>query len=409
MAGKLQQLLERSSREGCPSTSLTVGGRLHDSAIGAIYFAKSKGRLGADGEEARLVLKTLDLAEQNLWAVTFNNKRTTVRGLKATNAVFMSGSKTEAKEWRETWCSPQVWPEREGCKLAKVCWLDGGAIDRDGATSLVQLNEYLNEGLVGLTVSKHLGSVVPHVVHTHDVWISDATGFILQDYGGNSLMKSMGDLGLADFKSIVVQTLVALAIGQETIQLKHHDVHLDNVFVNRVKASDVVLTGPHKGARLDSAETWQYGLKRADGSELLLSVPHHGVLAKIGDFGLASVTDPDSKTRLERADYALLDATEFEWGSWNGTLLGQQSYDAVVFLCKFFLEDEVSRCPESHVKWARQVYKGIKAALPAVECSTIGRPFRGREGHMRIADILALPAFSEFHVLQDGVTAIRVY
>lgn len=32
------------------------------------------------------------------------------------------------------------------------------------------------------------------------------------------------------------------------------------------------------------------------------------------------MTDPESKTRIERIDYLDLDAAEIEWGSWNGNL-----------------------------------------------------------------------------------------
>jgi len=382
-------MLHKISKEGSPEKPVRVGGRLHDSAVGAIYYAQYK-----DDESQAFVLKSIDLNEQNLYAVTKNNKKTTIRGLDAKNILFLSNSKSEAKEWQTLWCKSDVYPERHNTVVAKVCWTEE-LINRDKAKQLVLCNEYLNEAMVGFVLTKHLR--VPHFVKTRDAWISEATGFVLQDFGGTSLYKSMVDLSIEQFRSIVLQTIVTLSIAQDLLSFKHHDVHLENVFVSNVKSSDTTSSGTPLG----SSKYWRYALKDSKGNPFTIHIEHCNKLAKLGDFGLSSITDIDSSIRYERADFPLLDSGEMEWGEWSGRLETQKPYDLLTFLSKFFMEDETSLCKSTHAKWAREVYKGIQSLMPECECSSIGRPFRNRTGSLHIADILLqLDLFQEFRTDQ---------
>lgn len=409
--------LRAASRAGQPKDSVHVGGRLTDSAIGAIYIAKSYAKSSPNGGQnggvsgpTMRILKSIDLNEQNVYAVVQGHK-TTVRGLPEEKALYLSNSYSDAKLWRSTWCTaegPQGDDEAaaERTAVAKVCWTEG-PLDRDLAKRVLRCNEYLTEAMVGLIVSEHVP--VPHFIKTHDAWISSdteqgPTGFILQDYGGSPLLKACVDLSLAEFQSVILQTLIALAVAQQCVALKHHDMHLDNVFVYRIKSP---VEGSSADAGSDSAvdssigrptgppgDYWAYTLKTSAGPKTFY-VRNKGLLAKIGDWGLASATEPTSATRVERVDYPLLDATETEWGQWCGALSGQESYDAVTLLSKMFLEDEVSMMSPAQVEWARKAYKAIVAVQPKIACSTIGRPFRGREGTLSASDILALPFFAE--------------
>lgn len=372
----LSRLIQKMSRAGRPKDPVKIKGRLHESAIGSIYFASMN-----DGES--VVAKTLDLNKQNIWSVSKNNSRTTLRGLSDCNVLFLCEERDEACEWASLWCDP--FEDRADVTIGKVAYL---TTVKNGQVVKMRLNEYLNEAVVGLIVSQHVGLKVPHIVRTRDAWIEDAKGHILQDYGGISLFKNMADLSLAEFKSIVMQILVTIAVGQETCELKHHDVHLDNVFINRLKASDTF-----NSVVLSSKPKWSYTLKGSKGP-VHVAIEHHGILAKLGDFGLSSASV--GPVRYERVDYPLLDAAEQEWGEWSGTLEGQKTYDAAVFLSKFFLDDERSKCPSKLSSWARECYASLRQAVPTLECSCIGRPLRGREGNMSCADILTLPIFSEF-------------
>ena len=369
--------LNKYSREGTPKHDVRLGGRLHDSALGSIYVAHVN-------SEKALILKSINLQDQNLFAVTVGQKRTTLRGLEASKIEYLTDSKTEAHEWLDTWkCSD------DSALVAKVCWVDG-PLARDGATKVKLCNEYLNEVMVGLIVSK---IKVPHFIKTQDAWIQNAKGYILQDYGGTTLIKKMLSLSFTEFKSVLLQVILAIAIGQTQAHLKHHDMHLENVFITELKDIE------HQGVPLKSKDSWSYSTHGTT-----LYVPQCGVLALIGDFGLASATD--NGTRYERLDMPLLDQGEADWGQWTGQL--QEAYDVLTFLSFFYLEEESSMCQKSHADWARSIYDAICKASPTpVRCSLRGRPMRNCHGEgLTMAAILALPVFDEFKVQRDSVRII---
>lgn len=406
--------LELASREGHPmfgQSSVTLGSKLFESALGSIYFAKLLNSKSFVKEQS-VILKTLDLKVQNTWAVTLFNKKTTLRNFSSSKVLFMHQDKNEAKEWLETWCH-KFGLGRESALLCKIAWICEDS-NRDGATKIMRLNEYLNEAMVGLILSKYLK--VPHFVKTHDAWISNATGFILQDYGGENMLKKMIDLDIKDFQSIVVQVLVTLAVAQNALHFKHHDLHLENVFINRLKEDDqIVLNG--QNVKLNSSEVWSYTLTKglqscesctgedksscgsddtSEASKTIIYIEHRGLLARIADFGLSSITDPETCTRYERVDYGLLDSTEAEWGQWSGTLEDQKMYDAVVFLSKFFGHEESNSCSSENIEWARILFRELKTKWPEIECSNIGRPLRFQEGRASVSEIFTLPCLQNF-------------
>lgn len=381
----MRQAAERllsASRTGRPRYQVKVGGRLHDSAIGSIYVAHVIGL-------PPCILKTLDLQDQNVWALTKNNKRTTVRGLDAANIVFMTNRKSEAREFQSTWASTLP----DGTLVSKIAFINGGLIKRDGATRLALCNEYLNEALVGLILSETIPKV-PHFVKTYDAWIQNCSGFILQDHAGQALGNTMCELSLVEFKSAVMQTLVALAIAESVANFKHHDVHLDNVFVARLGDSDALRATPN----------WTYVLGGPSGTRI--TIPHHGILARLGDFGLSAITDHRNKIRYERLDYELLDGAEMEWGRWTGTRDGLESYDIATFLSKFFLEQELAMCPKTHSDWAQGLYKALLSLDSTIQCSLIGRPHRGREGRITATQFLSHSIFDEWRPSEAGFESI---
>jgi hypothetical protein len=366
------------------------GGKLHSSAIGSIYYAVNT--------PTPCIIKTLDLGDQNIYCVSTSNQ-TTLRGTDSKHVLMIHNSKREARQWKDTWCNPDHWPHRSECSISKIVWLQE-SIHRDGALKLLRLNEYLCEAYVGILLAKQLK--VPHIAKSLEAYVdfddshdSRPCGHILQDYAGISLFKNMADLNLAQFKSIVMQILVTLALSQKYF-FKHHDVHLENIFYNKGT------TETWNQKLLTSSKTWTYKLDNG----LSICIEHQDILAKLGDFGLASITDLQSKTRIERVDYSILNGGEEEWGEWSGKLEGQKSYDIAVFLSKFFLDEEIAICPSENIKWAQSLYVAIQS-LTKMECSMIGRPFRGREGNFDIQDLFKLSVFAEFWASQEDTLQIN--
>jgi serine/threonine protein kinase len=372
--------LEVLSRQTDQNQRIKKGSILHESSLGGIYYAL--------GTPTKCIIKTFNLNDQNIYCIA-KTKRSTLRGLHEDKILYSTISKSDARDWLYTWCGRGF--DRASYRVCKIAWLTAQDIQRDGATKLMRVNEYLCESIVGLIVSQ---LKIPHIVRSHAAWIDCGIGHIVQDYAGHSLQKSMIDLSLDEFKSIIMQVLITLALTQDYCQLKHHDVHLENIFITKnIKES-------FEDVPLISKSSWSYTVGTSE-----FHIPHSGVLVKIGDFGLSSVTDPATKIRYERVDYSMLNGDDSEWGEWSGQLDGQQSYDVAVFLSKFFLEDECGMCPKTHSEWAQNLYIEMKKENH-MESTNIGRPIRGREGNIKITDLLKISIFDEFRVSKDSLKIV---
>lgn len=385
MSKSIRKFLKDASYNGRSKYEFEICGEIAESAIGKIQLVKVK------GQSMPWILKTLDLHEQNFYAMVQNLsvKKKTLRGSDISHLLFTSGSRTECRTWARTYY------KQTKTRLAKVAWISKDLeFERDSAKTLLLCNEFLNEACVGKLVSS---LNVPHVVKTYDAWINDGHGHILMDYGGMPLMRSMVDFSLQEMQSVVLQSLIFIAIGQTQFHLKHHDMHLDNIFINRVKEES------HNGTPLKSKPIWSYKLAE----DLVVYVPHQNILTKIGDFGLASITEMESKTRFERVDYNHLDSGEVEWGAWNGKLNGQKSYDIVTLLTKFFLEEELEMLPSSCTQWLHQLYQTLEDLDHNICASLIGRPLRDQEGNISCIEFFQKsPLLKPFLKVPDDMSLV---
>lgn len=377
----MYEFLSRAAYDGVSQYKVLSDTSVINTQIGDIRIVKLVDKPGM------FVIKTLDLDEQNVYAVTEDlaPHKKTLRGTHVDHIKLLTTSRSECKEW----CDIYGYSKNS---IAKVCYI-ATTIDRDGATTAILGNEYINESLI--TMAMNL-MPVPHFVVAHDAWITRGRGHILMDHGGQSLMNVMSEFKLPQIQSITLQVFMALQVGQDVAHLKHHDVHLDNIFVSSVQDHEF------KGMALGSSTHWKYTLHGAT-----YFVPHCNLLAKLGDFGLASASV--AKIRCERVDYPHLNAGELEWGDWNGTV--QKSYDIVTYLTKFFLADERSRIADECVAWISKVWAALqeleKAKGRRCLASVIGRPMSGLEGETSPADLLQHTLFDSFRVPVEG--ALELY
>jgi hypothetical protein len=381
LSSEIADALDKAAYEGVCKYKLTAATSLQETNIGEIKVVKIRDR------PELYVLKTLKLDEQNVYAVTkdLSIRKRTLRGTHNQHIVFIA-DKSECKEWCQCYRVSDL-------VIKKVCYITG-ELDRDRAKTVLLGNEYINEAAIGM-VAKFIP--LPHFVHTHDAYIKHGMGNILMDYAGQPMMRMMTEFSLDQFKSATMQTLLALHFAQEYVQMKHHDLHLDNVFIGMVHEQQ------HKGTKLSSAPAWKYTVADQD-----YFVPHMNLLVKLGDYGLASANI--GSLRFERVDYPMLDSCSMYWGAWNGKLDGNRSYDIVTYLTKFFLLDEASRLSEECLHWVYSLWDALhelhnNERMPIIG-SINGRPLRGHEGNVSPKEFLQHRVFDEFRVPKPCVEII---
>jgi hypothetical protein len=204
---------------------------------------------------------------------------------------------------------------------------------RDNAVGLTAFD---NESIVHLLLSDLAGDYTPHITEATDALRWRNTGYLVMERIActleDLLFKVCGDATSElerRFKndatvervtkeavvSIVFQALFALAFMQDACKLKHHDLHTNNVFIKEITADTTF-----RGDALKDAAWFHYHLHGRD-----FFVPNCGLLAKIGDFGMASL-DVHGK-RLGRTDIALFNDNPKKWGAWSTELDGNEGYD----------------------------------------------------------------------------------
>lgn len=221
--------------------------------------------------------------------------------------------------------------------------------DSEGARVIRKGNEYITEVSVGNCLHKYVNPHLPCATFCRNSanWKSSngLYGNIAMEDAGVSLNECIDKLSLEELQSVVCQVLVALSWAQKLVQFKHHDLHTGNVFVIRKNVQS----------------EW----KTPNG--VILRLPATSVRAIIADFGLSAATDPTTLTRHCRIDYSFLAVGSKAWGIWEHELMGNEGYDAVVFLRG---EQDTS----VHSQWLRSVMQLCRNLFPKLRVSKNDRP-----------------------------------
>lgn len=211
-------------------------------------------------------------------------------------------------------------------------------------------------------------------------------------------------LSTPEIRTIVFQILVALHVAQTRIGLKHHDLHTDNVFLlfldpaSQTHRLSLKLRRRLEAQLAEEQEEDKQPHWDTDAVEYVLGgrrfrVPHHGIVAKLGDYDLASAHHPGigACARVMRADLELLDVFEpneegiNEWGSWNGELVGHHGYDAQFFLGYVLSQPWTHKLAPSAIRFLSNVLTklGGRESITA-----IGRPQPGSVSNVTPLELL---------------------
>ena len=200
---------------------------------------------------------------------------------------------------------------------AKHTWVD---VSYSIQPSGCECNEFFNEAAICYLVKTHLADVpcfsraaiqgiFPSKFGMCEMQFTAVKGIDLED--------CLNSIPVEYIHSVIAQVLVSIRLGQQRIQLKHHDFHLKNILV-------------------EPRETpGQWIVDTPEGS---LCVPLL-MDATIIDFGLSSATDPTTGKRFKRIDECLLiqqddddSSSNGSWGVWGSELQGDEGYDMAMLV-----------------------------------------------------------------------------
>ena len=202
----------------------------------------------------------------------------------------------------------------------------------------VRMSNALNEVLVHALVSR-MSHLTPHVLASECYYVVESgKGYIFMERYPCTL--GMFDPPTAWWTvpnacALLFQVLHALHVAGQGLQLKHHDLHYNNVGIQSMHASTTF-----NGQRLSQCTHLKYTVGEEE-----FYLPNTGYLPKLADFGMASVT-LGAERRAYRGDLRLF--SEDRLGKFDEVFHGQRGYDMQTFLSGHV-------CPKMHAactRWA---------------------------------------------------------
>lgn len=213
-----------------------------------------------------------------------------------------------------------------------VKWL-ADHTDKDVTTTIISehitpasacFSEFVNESLCHLLLTDLVEKgVTPNLIMAFRAFTCGGKGYLLQERITTSLNEVLDEnpgMTCKDLAGFYLQVFATLHVLQNTCGFKHHDLHLNNVFVKRI---DDTMTW--KGVKMSEATHFTYDL----GGGVVLTFPNNGYIVKIGDFGYSSL-DVHGR-RLQRLDLSTFFKATSD-GDWSPELTSRRGYDGQVCL-----------------------------------------------------------------------------
>lgn len=212
----------------------------------------------------------------------------------------------------------------------------------------IRFSDFYHESVTSMILSKLVDhSMTPHITQVVGAVEYKNKGYLLMERISGTMDDLLNDerwevklcnrlLQPGEIASLFFQTLFGLLTAQRVCNLKHHDLHTGNIFLQQVKPSTVFNNIPLAGAT-----HFHYHL---DGTDYY--IPNCGLLAKLGDFAMASY-DVFGK-RAQRVDMDAFNDDPAKWGYWNATYQGERGYDTQFLFADVPVDGRHRKCGQLH-------------------------------------------------------------
>jgi hypothetical protein len=208
--------------------------------------------------------------------------------------------------------------------------MDTGIIKRHISPTTACYNEFVSESLCHILLTDLVAKkLTPHLVMAFRALRHDKDGYLIQERISATIVEELEEnpkLTCRDMASLYLQVFVTLHVLQHACGFKHHDLHLDNVFLKRIDDSM-----KWKGESLKNATHFSYEL-----GDAVLTVPNCGYIVKIGDFGFSSLNV--FGRRIQRM--SMHTPKSAKWGDWDADLAGKRGYDGQVVMGDMPFEED---------------------------------------------------------------------
>lgn len=221
----------------------------------------------------------------------------------------------------------------------------------------IRFSDFYHETITSLMLTKLVHeSLTPHITQVLSAVEHKNKGYLLMERISGTMDDLLNDerwevklcnrlLQPGEIASLFFQTLFGLLTAQRVCNLKHHDLHTGNIFLQRIQGSTVF-----NNHALSTATHFHYHLDGVD-----YYIPNCGLIAKLGDFAMASY-DVFGK-RAQRVDMDAFNDDPGKWGYWNATYQGERGYDTQFLFADVPVDGRHRKCGQLH-----KFLKTVKAA-----------------------------------------------
>ena len=196
-------------------------------------------------------------------------------------------------------------------------------ITRHITPSTACFSEFVSESICHTLLTSLVSEgITPHLVMALKVLKCGNRGYLMQERITSTIEEALEEnpkLTPRDMAGMYLQLFITLHVLQDTCSFKHHDLHIDNVFIKRID-EHMMWNGVH----LSEATHFSYDL-----GDTVLTIPNCGYIVKIGDFGISSLDMAGRK--VQRLSLELYE-TSPKWGEWSVELEGKRGYDGQLLM-----------------------------------------------------------------------------
>jgi hypothetical protein len=212
----------------------------------------------------------------------------------------------------------------------------------------IRFSDFYHEALTSLMMAQLVAhNLTPHITLVTAAVENRNTGYLVMERVQGTMDDLLNEeraemqmcnrlLTPREIASLFFQSVFGLLTAQRVCAFKHHDLHTGNIFLKAITPATTF-----NNQVLEGATHFHYHL---DGTDFYL--PNCGLVAKLGDFAMASYNVYGK--RAQRVDMDAFNDDPGKWGYWNARYDGERGYDTQYLFADVPVDGRHRKCGELH-------------------------------------------------------------